>query len=94
MKKLKVWSGRYMSSEYGGETGCIVAGYTKKQACELANISYSEITNYFGLTGNERQLAVATEPGFWVYDIREHNVYSEDCPIVRIDKGDQNVSNS
>jgi hypothetical protein len=88
MKSLKVWNGRYMSLEYGNrnnmQTKCIVAGYTKKQACELSGISYSEITNYFGLTGNDRQLSIATEPGFWLYDIRDFNEYDESCPIVRI----------
>ena len=88
MKTLKIWTGRYISMEYGGKNGkctrCIVAGYTKKQACELSGISYSEVTNYFSLTGNKRQLSTAVEPGLWVYDTRKFNEYDERCPIIRI----------
>jgi hypothetical protein len=62
-KKLKVWGGRFF---IGGDQGRrIVAAYTKKQATELAGISYRELTEYWSETGNATELSVATEPGVW-----------------------------
>lgn len=85
MKTLKVWGGRYLSSKYGyGKvTRAFVAAYTKKQAIEISNVSYSEITNYWSITGNEKELSIAKEVGFWIYAIDEnHNVNS--APIIRL----------
>ena len=85
MKTLKVWGGRYFSSKYGKgkTTRAFVAAYTKKQAVEISGVSYSEITNYWSITGNENELSIAKEIGFWVYAIDEnHNEYS--APIIRV----------
>ena len=63
MKKLKVWGGRFVRD--GACIRRIVAAYTKKQAMELAEISYSEITNYWSETFNNVELAIAQEVGVW-----------------------------
>jgi hypothetical protein len=90
MRQLKVWAGRYLSFEYGHpnskQTRGIIAAYTKKQACKISNLSYSELTNYWALTGNNFELNIAKEVGFWVYDMINNKIgiASNDDPIVRI----------
>ena len=69
MKKLKVWGGRYISSELKGkQVRAIIGAYTKKQAMEIGKLSYSEITNYWSETGNETELSIATEVGMWLME--------------------------
>jgi hypothetical protein len=64
MKKLKVWGGRHIFKN--GKCGRrVVAAYTKKQAMELAEVSYKEITEYWSETGNAVECFVACEVGVW-----------------------------
>lgn len=53
MKTLKVYGGRYEIREKRINGRMIVAAYTKKQAVELAGISYSEFKHYWSETRNE-----------------------------------------
>lgn len=63
MKTLKVWGGRFIRNGKQGRR--IVAAYTKKQAMELAEVSYREITDYWSITGNALELDIAVTPGVW-----------------------------
>jgi hypothetical protein len=76
-RTLKVYGGQYLNNQYGHknskQTRGIIAAYTKKQACELANIPMSELNGYWSETGNKIELNIATEVGFWVYDMRNSN---------------------
>ena len=69
-KILKVYGGRYYGHQFRegnpATRRMIIAAYTKKQAMELGEISYSELNNYFSLTGNEFELSIPTEPGVWI----------------------------
>lgn len=89
MKELKVWGGRYMSAIYGNsnshQTRGLVCAYTKKQACELAGISYAELTNYWCITGNKRELeTVDNTVGFYVYDMSNNTtgMHNDSDPII------------
>jgi len=89
MKTLKVWSCRYHGYEiepgiFLKNSRLTIAAYTKVQACEISGLSYAELTHYGSLTGNPRQLSIATEVGVWIYDNRNYNEYNDNCPIVRI----------
>ncbi|KKL13035.1 hypothetical protein LCGC14_2529790 [marine sediment metagenome] len=55
--KFKVYGG--MSFHKGKQVRAIVATKTKKKARELFDISYSYFTDYFGETGNEKELEIA-----------------------------------
>jgi len=69
-KKLKVWGGRYYTTQYFPDAGpqkrMLIGAYTKKQAMELGEISTNEINNYFCETGNDEELATVTEVGVWL----------------------------
>ncbi len=69
MKALKVYGGRYYGKETNYQHGrMIVSAYTKKQIREIANISASELNNYWTITGNEKELKLANEIGCWIFD--------------------------
>jgi len=57
-KKLKVWGG--MSFRTGKQSRTLVAAYTKKRAMEILGLTSSAMTNYWSITGNEVEVAVAT----------------------------------
>lgn len=63
-RALKVWGGRYCSGPKNERM--IVAAYTAKQARELGDVSETEMKNFWSLTGNIRELRVATTPGVWI----------------------------
>jgi hypothetical protein len=83
MKTLKVWSGRYSSGlirdfylkqgrtdrTHIGQGRCLVSAYTKKQAMEFVPyLTYSELTNYWGETGNEGALNFCKgKLGAWLF---------------------------
>ncbi len=63
---MKVYGGRCEIREKGINGRIIVGAYTKKQAIELAGISYHELKTYWSETRNDLELATATEAGAWV----------------------------
>jgi hypothetical protein len=67
MITLTVWGGRWIDENHK-YTRAVVAAYTKKQAMELAGISYREITDYWSETGNKTELETANVPGLWVWN--------------------------
>jgi hypothetical protein len=92
MKTLKVWGCRYFGYNmpdggYIKQSRIIIAAYTKKQATEISGLPYTELTNYACLTGNKRELSIATEVGVWIYDNRKYSEYNNKCPIIRINRG-------
>ena len=66
MKILKVWGGyeKYRSS---GDTRTLVAAYSKKQAIEMLRYSNSYFSKYWAETGNDKELATASEVGVYVF---------------------------
>jgi hypothetical protein len=57
MRELAVWGGLLFNKN--GQVRCIVATRTKKRAAELLNIPVSHLNNYFSVTGNSKELAIA-----------------------------------
>jgi hypothetical protein len=73
-RKLKVWGGSLGDGVRRG----LVAATTKKRAVELVKkaepvISYYYFNDYWTETGNDVELAVATEEGVWA-TISDHGV--------------------
>jgi hypothetical protein len=69
-KTLKVFGGTIFYGSPRKQVRVLVAAFTKKQAVELlspiSHHSYNEFNTYFGETGNDVELSVATEVGVWV----------------------------
>lgn len=70
-RELKVYGGRYYISSprrravaHRQFQRAIVAANTKKEAARVADISLNELRNYWCITGNETEVAIATaKPG-------------------------------
>jgi len=64
-RKLKVWGGNWDGQKRG-----LVAAHTKKEALEIINghcyLSMGHFNDYWAETGNEEELALATELGLWL----------------------------
>lgn len=76
-KKLKVWGwAKLLDNDTVARLGlpqqthnqyrCIVAAASKRRAAELVGSSMYEFNGWWSQTGNQTELAVATEEGVWV----------------------------